>query len=106
MSTQFVWREVDSSNVAKIAYLAHSQAKSLRSGDSLGSESPQVPRPQGAGDLFVTFKNGGVYRYFGVPSTTFASMCRGDLSVGRFLNAHVKAQGIRYLKLSDSEVPS
>lgn len=81
MSNQtFQWREVDSSNVAKIAY--------------------------SSGDMFVTFKNGGVYRYFGVPSTTYASMCRGDLSVGRFLNAHVKAQGIRYLKLSDSEVPS
>ena len=80
MSNQFVWREVDSSNVAKIAY----------------SE----------GNLFVMFKSGVPYKYFNVPTTTFASMCRGDLSVGRFLNSHVKVQGIRYLKLIGSEIPS
>jgi len=81
MSNPVTWRDVDSSNVARIAYVS------------------------GAGDMLVTFKNGGVYRYFGVPPTTFASMCRGDLSVGRFLNAHVKAQGIRYLKLVGEEIP-
>ena len=89
MSSQFQWREVDSSNVAKIAYIGVGTTKAEHKD----------------GDLLVTFKNGGVYRYFNVPSTTFASMCRGDLSVGRFLNSHVKVQGIRYLKLVGEEIP-
>lgn len=40
-------------------------------------------------DLFVRFKNGGLYKYRGVPRSVFERMLKAE-SVGKFLNAEVK----------------
>src|SRR5690606_21006682 len=40
-------------------------------------------------DLFVRFKNGGLYKYRGVPLSVFERMLKAD-SVGKFLNAEIK----------------
>jgi hypothetical protein len=41
------------------------------------------------GDLYIAFRNGTVYRYFGVPQTVYTALMSAP-SHGRFLNTYVR----------------
>lgn len=71
------WTEVDSSNVAAVGHV----------------EDKEV--------LLVKFKNGGLYSYKDADHDLFVSIIHAE-SVGKYLNQHVKAMGLSYMRW-DSE---
>lgn len=50
------------------------------------------------GALYVRFKNGGCYKYVGVPFPVFEALLNAE-SVGQYLNKHVKGV-YDYVKLA------
>jgi len=49
-------------------------------------------------ELFVQFKNGGIYMYKDVPANVHAELISAE-SVGKYFNAHVKS-GFTYAKVT------
>lgn len=69
-------RPVDSSSIAEIGY------------------APQQRQ------LEVLFRNGGLYRYFGVPEAVHRALLQAE-SIGRYMNRHVRTR-YRFRRLRDA----
>lgn len=67
------WTEVDSSNVAMVGHVPDKDI------------------------LLVQFKNGGLYSYKDADNELFVSLVHAE-SVGKYLNQHVKAMGLSYMR--------
>lgn len=75
MAKEFIYREVESSNIAKVGYNAEDQL------------------------LEITFQSYEVYWYLGVSRDVVDNLCTAE-SIGKYFNTHIKKGAYPFMKVS------